>query len=254
VIEFMSRCGANVAEIQQSFDDAIHKHVARQTGTISSDHVLYVRNQNLPAQLLRLWHRNERYLDAEARPRELSFARGSTNLKNAISQIDSSADARSVLESMQTAGLLKRTARGNYLPTGESAIVDQVHPLLVEHVTKLISRLVSTVSRNIDPTGQALKLIDRHAYTAELSPSERQAFADFTRSHGMAYLQSIDDWLERKRISRSSARRSASKKSLNGVDAGVYLFAYLGDEEATLARPNTRPKPTRKESNSSTPA
>jgi hypothetical protein len=157
------------------------------------------------------------------------------SLAAAIKRIDPSADAQSVVDSMQTAGLIRRTTKGTYLPNAESAIVDHLHPLLVEHVTKLISRLVSTVSRNIDPTGRSLTLIDRHAYTADLSRSEREAFADFTRSHGMAYLQSIDDWLERKKASRLQRGRvrSTVKSAPDGVDAGVYLFAYIGDEEAT---------------------
>jgi hypothetical protein len=238
----MSRCGANVAEIEQAFDTALAALVARQAGKKPSDHVLYVRRQNLPAQLLRVWHRDARYIDEAARPRALSFRLGSNNLKSAIQRIDPSADARSVLNSMRTAGLIRRTSKGRYLPTGESAIVDQLHPLLVEHVTKLISRLVSTVTRNIDPTGTSLSLIDRHAYTSELSRSEREAFAEFTRAQGMAHLQAIDDWLERKKVSIPQRVGRVSKKATEGVDAGVYLFAYIGDEEATGSKVRKRAK------------
>ena len=231
VLQIMGCCGVTEAAIRDSFEQAMYtqKGTSPTTANQAMDS-LYIRSQNLPAQLLRVWHRDDKFIDHEARPRPLPLTRGRDNLHSVIKRIDPSADATSILRSMRAVGLIRRTSAGKYLPTSESAIIDQLHPLLLEHVTKLINRLVTTVYRNAAPTGKTLSLIERHAYVSDLSSEERVAFAEFTRSHGMAYLESIDDWLQRKRTNKRTAKRSKKPKT-GGVAAGVYLFAYLGDDE-----------------------
>lgn len=128
---------------------------------------------------------------------------------------------------MRAVGLLKRLANGKYLPTAESVTIDRLHPLAVEHVAKSLIRLVATVCRNTDPKKQAIPLIERYAYVPDLSEAETKAFAEFTRAQGMAYLESVDDWLEQRRVRRHSAQKKNSNST--GVTAGVHLVAYLGD-------------------------
>lgn len=228
VLEFMSRCGATENAIRESFENAVielrnwksRSKFQRRTG-------LGVHTQNLPALLLRAWHRDARYIDHEAKPIPLPLNRGRNNLGSVIRRIDPLADSFEILQSMKVLGLIRRTSRGRYIPTSEAAIVDQLHPLLIEHVAKLISRLISTISRNTTSKRDSLPLIDRHAYTANLNPLDRAAFAEFTRSQGIAYLESIDDWLAQRQIRQLGASGAAKTR---GVAAGVYLFAYLGDK------------------------
>jgi hypothetical protein len=230
VLEFMNRCGVSEAEIRDSFEAALAAIEGPQKGGGSKSRTsLLITTQNLPAQLLRVWHRDARYIDDEAKPRALHLTVGRANLSGAIRRIDPSVDPSQVIRSMKAAGLIRRTSNNRYIPTSETAIVDKLHPLAVEHVTKLVNRLVSTVSRNTDRESGALSLIDRHAYTSDLNPTDRVAFAEFTRERGMAYLESIDDWLEQRRVSRYRGSRAPGK----GVAAGVYLFAYLGDGDAS---------------------
>ncbi len=227
VLEFMHRCGIPDAAIRESFEKALagikHDQANAQSKRRSG---LYIQTQNLPAQLLRAWHRDARYINHEAKPRPLFLTRGRNSLRSIIKRIDPSANVSTVLQNMKTVGLIRRISNGRYIPTSESAIVDQLHPLAVEHVTRLVNRLISTVSRNTNPEGGSLSLVDRHAYTSDLSPTDRVAFAEFTRSHGMAYLESIDDWLEHRRVRK---RPTAKRAGGGGLAAGVYLFAYLGD-------------------------
>jgi hypothetical protein len=155
--------------------------------------------------------------------------------------LDPTADSAEILKSLKAVGLIKKTSNGRYLPTSQSAIVDQLHPVLVEHVARTVIRLVSTVCRNTDPSGRSLPLIERHAAIPDLNPTDRQAFAEFTRSQGMAYLESVDDWLQQRRSRRGSP---AVKSTKGGVAASVHLVAYLGDEldHATLPMRATTPR------------
>lgn len=238
VLEFMNRCGVPDAAMRDSFHAALNelRSPSRQRSSKWRNDLL-ITTQNLPAQLLRIWHRDAKYIDDDAKPLPLQMSLGRVNLSRAIRRIDPTANPSQVVQSMKAAGLIRRVEKNSYVPTSETAIVDKLHPLAVEHVTKLVNRLISTVSRNTDRDRDALSLIDRHAYTVDLNPTDRVAFAEFTRRQGMAYLESIDDWLEQRRVSRSVRARSLGK----GMAAGVYVFAYLGDGNSSLSvRPKKR--------------
>jgi hypothetical protein len=181
--------------------------------------------------------------------------KGRNSLQAIARRIDVTADAVQILQEMKVVGLIRKTSHGRYLPNSEAAIVGSLHPLAIDHIAKLVIRLVSTVSRNVDPTGKSLSLIERHAYAPDLDWSEREAFAEFTRLQGVAYLESVDNWLERRRLRRTVPRERRKGKS---VAASVHLFAYLGDDEgiemlrtpsskarATKAGPRSAAKPPR---------
>ncbi len=157
---------------------------------------------------------------------------GRNSLISLITRLDPSADPHSEVESMRSVGLLRRLPNGKYVPTAESVKIDRLHPLAIEHVAKSLIRLVTTVCRNTDPRRQSIPLIERYAYVPDLSKAEAKAFAEFTRAQGMAYLESVDDWLEQRRVGRLPAR--SARPSRVGVTAGVHLVAYLGDGAANL--------------------
>jgi hypothetical protein len=143
-------------------------------------------------------------------------------------RIDGATDATQILQEMKTVRLIRKTSHGKYLPNAEFAIVGSLHPLAIDHIAKLVIRLFGTVSRNVDPSGKALKLFERQAYAPDLDWSERAAFAEFTRTQGVAYLESVANWLQQRRLCRRASRTRPNGKQ---VAASVYAFAYLGDDE-----------------------
>jgi hypothetical protein len=245
VLEFMGRSGVAESLIRNAVDKAIASFRNRKReGAQKALDDIRIGSENVSAQLLRMWHRDSRYIDRDAKPRPLFLAKGRNSLSGIVKRLDPSMDAMSILREMRSVGLIKRTSSGTYLPTSESAIVGQLHPLAVEHVAKLVIRLVSTVGRNLDPSGQALPLIERHAYAPNLRKSDSKAFADFTRAQGMAYLQSVDDWLEHHKVREASSDNPTSNSA---IAASVHLFAYLGDSpsEAPRGRRASQKRPGR---------
>lgn len=242
VLEFMGRSGVAESLIR----DAVDKGIARfqnltKIGAQSSQDDIRMGSENVSAQLLRIWHRDSRYIDRDAKPRPMFLSKGRNSLRVAVKRLDKSADAMEILREMRSVGLIRKTSAGRYLPTSESAIVGRLHPLAVEHVAKLVIRLVSTVGRNLDPTGSALPLIERHAYAPNLNVSDSAAFAEFTRAQGMAYLKSVDDWLEHHKVRDISSNNGGSPA---GVAASVHLFAYLGDNPMDSSRKKHAAKST----------
>jgi hypothetical protein len=202
-----------------------------------------VGNENVTAELLRLWHRDERYLNSDAKPRPLSLDRGRNNLRATIRRINSNIDPDEILREIQAVKLIKKLPNGKFMPTSASAIVGKLHPLAIDHVAKIVIRLVGTMSRNVNESSRALPLIERHAYAPDLKWNERKAFAQFSRAQGMACLESIDNWLESKR-SRHDPKPRASKAV--GIPAGVHIFAYMGDFASSTPRSIQSPRATRR--------
>jgi len=229
VLDFMRISGISDQMIHESFKICMAQPKRNPAGfSRPRRDGLRIGNENLIADLLRLWHRDDRYIDADANPQPLSLDKGRKSLRAMIRRLDPAADVAEILHEMKAVRLLRKQSSGKYLPTSDSAIVGKLHPLAIDHIAKLVIRLVSTVMRNVNSADSTLRLIERHAYAPDLDAAEGRAFAEFTRSQGMAYLESVDNWLEKRRVRRTlpSLRRNST-----GIAASVHLFAYLADGE-----------------------
>jgi hypothetical protein len=249
ILEFMIRSGLSEQEVRGAVRACL-AHLAKGnggSGNSSSSEAKYVGNGNVSAELIRLWTRDGRFMDRDARPKPLPLSRGRSSLVALIGRLDPAADPYSTVESMKTVGLIRELPSGRYIPTAESVKIDRLHPLAVEHVAKSLIRMVTTVCRNTDPGRHSMPLIERYAYVPDLSRTEMKAFADFTRTQGMAYLESVDDWLQQRRVRGASNDRKRGGRS--GTTAGVHLVAYLGDPDegsrptAAIRKTSARPTP-----------
>jgi|SRR6478609_3415313 len=234
IVEFLIRSGMKNDAVQQVFFECLSEVTSSDSEPHSAQDRRFVGNGNVSAEVIRIWHRDGRFLDREARPKPLRLTRGPRSLGALVRKLDPNADHKQSIRTMRAVGLIRRLPDGRYVPTAESVTIDHLHPLAIEHVAKSVVRLVSTVCRNTDPARQSIPLIERYAYVPDLSKSEAIAFAEFTRNQGMAYLEAVDDWLERRRTRRLPKHRRESEG--DGIAAGVHTFAYLGDSGASLPK------------------
>jgi hypothetical protein len=192
----------------------------------------YLPNGDITADLLRIWHRDGRYIDHEkAQPRPLHFSKGRKTFRSIVQELSPNANARDILAFMNSAKLLKRLADGRFLPTADAATIANADSLVVEHIARSVVRLLSTVRRNAVVAPGSFPLIERYAYVSDLDRSHSRDFAEFTKTQGLAYLKAVDDWMEQRRASRARM----PKKARSGVVAGVQIVAYLGDRSDASA-------------------
>jgi hypothetical protein len=233
ILGFMLRTGFDRQRLESDFRSCLEELITRGSKSIPKTRIdAHPEEDFSAAAVIKIWHRHRRFLDSDAHPLPLRLYGRAPSLERLILAHDQKVDVPKLIESLKTAKLIRRTARGRYLPTKEFATINQVHPLMVEHVSKSIVRLVETVVRNTSPSKRMPPLIERFARVPDLSRSEAKAFAVFTHQQGLAYLQSVDDWLETRRVS-SGAKKSRGKSK--HVGAGVHLYAYMGNESDDLA-------------------
>jgi hypothetical protein len=204
----------------------------------------YSPHGDISADLLRLWHRDGRYINAsDAKPRALLLSTGRNSIKSLIRRLSPSADAANVIAFMKSARLIKRTTNGRYLPnTADASAITRLDPFVSEHLARSVIRLFSTVRRNTLEAPAPQSLIERYAYVSDLKLSDRTAFAAFSKSQGLAYLHAIDDWMEQRRCANL---RQSIKTTERGVVAGVQVVAYLGDQEPDLEQFHTEHRSAR---------
>jgi len=228
VVYFMSRSGMNVAQIENSFRDAVRSASARKrTSSTRSFAPPDIGSDTVAGAVLRAWHREKSYIDEEARPIPLRMAGSPRGLAALMRRQDPKCDVRALTKGMLTVGLIRRRRNGEFLPVTESATIRQLHPLLIDHVAKSVMRLVETVYRNTDPLTATTPMIERYAHVPDLDSADAEEFATFAQQQGAAYLEAIDDWLETRRIKPKSGKKGITT---NKVAAGVHLVAYLGDQ------------------------
>jgi hypothetical protein len=226
VLEFLARSGVSESSIRDSFEKGLVRSRSFRNARTSGDG-RYQKSGDISAHLLRLWHRDARYVTgSDSSPRPLLLVKGKNSLRNLIRALDPSADASEVLRNMKMVGLIRKTKGGRYLPTASATVVPGLHPWATEHAARSVIRLVSTVFRNANRDGDDPPLLERYSYVPDLSPEEGREFAEFSRSQGQAYLDTLDDWLEQRRI-RDSGVASGNRK--RGIAAGVHVIAYLAD-------------------------
>jgi hypothetical protein len=232
VLEFLVGAGASEASIRKSFESGLARsRKVRVAGRKKKTDGQYRKSGDVSAQLLRIWHRDVRLVSSRSLgPRSLSLQGGKNSLCKLVEKIDPDADAMLILRRMEHAGLIRQTKGGRYLPTANATVIPRLHPWVMEHAAKSVIRLVSTVFRNANREAGDPPLLERYSYVPDLSPEEGRQFAEFSRAQGQVYLDTIDDWLEQRRVPRVDARR---RRAARGVPAGVHVITYLGEQSVS---------------------
>jgi len=245
IVTFMNRIGMSMEDIEAEFHNCTRGALSSRTRTRKSPrNKLAYGCDTVAGAVLRAWHRNPQFLDTAARPLPLPMSGAKPSLTGLVHSQNRRADAKGVITSMLNAGLLKKHGKAAYLPTRESATVQLLDPLSVDHIAKAVIRLVETASRNVENSRGKVSLIERYAHVPDLKASDARAFAAFSRQQGQACLDTIEDWLESRQLKPLSQRSYASG---NGVTAGVHIFAYLGEpilRKKRVARNPGKRRPT----------
>jgi hypothetical protein len=229
VTAFMKRTGMTDSEIREIFSQCVSKTEPNESSRkVSEKPGLAYGCDTVAGAVLRAWHKIPKYVDSEARPISLRVDGSEPNLTSLILSQDSYADVKDVIQSMLKAKLLRRHGAKSYLPEKDAATIGTLSPLAIDHIAKTVMRLVETATRNVARSRHKLQLIERYAHVPDLTKTESKAFAVFSREQGQACLDAVEDWLEARQAKH--ARRIAQRKG--AINAGVHIFAYLGEPRA----------------------
>lgn len=233
VLHFLERSGLSRRQIKVAFDKSMEE-LANADSRQSWIKIASPRpgDETVESGVLRMWHRHPKYLNSDAQPVAIRLYGRAPSVESLVRMQKTGSDPRRTIIALKNVGLIRRLPSGRYVPLQDAAMVGKLHSLSVGHAGKAVMRLLGTVLRNT--SGKRVRLIERTARVPDLDAKEAKAFADFTRKQGLAYLQSVDDWLETR---RKNAKPKNGKPRRNTTGAGVHLFAYIGDEVDDVLTP-----------------
>ena len=235
VIDFLCAAGADEAEIRGIVDKRLGK--ARSESNKVARRGAGRGDDTVTAAVLHRWHRDRDLLDADANPKPLRLYGPAPSVESIAKSERPSGSAKSIVTELVSLGLIRKASPGLFLPKARVATIGVLHPVLIEHVSQSLVRLLETVQSNTSRAPDAAPLIERFTHIPDLPASLAGDFRNFSQEHGSAFLASVDDWLE--------ARRARNLKWKKGrtLSAGVHVYAYVGRPKSTASR-KEKPRPT----------
>jgi hypothetical protein len=176
------------------------------------------------ARILRTWHLETRFLTTRGDPRPLKM-RGRDSLRSLILCHFPPRKVSLVINTMKRNGLVTHRRSGFWIPTSMYARTPKPTVELLSHFAEGVSRLAETVGKNTTSKRADDLLLERAAQVSDLPVTEAKAFRRYVQTQGMAFLTTVDDWLE-------SRSKNTTKKSKGVCHAGVFTFAFVDDKRS----------------------
>jgi len=220
VIDFLAAAGTPEQEIR----DIVEKRLSEITKEADVNVGQRGRrgDDTVSAAVLHRWHRDRSLLDQFANPKPLRLFGRAPSVESIVKSERPRRPSREIVSDMRALGLVREIGEGRFLPKARVATIGTMHPVLIEHVSKSLIRLLETVQSNTSAAVHAPPLIERFTHIPDLPISKLDEFRKFSQEHGSAFLASVDDWLEARRV------RNSSRKSAQGTQAGIHVYAYVG--------------------------
>jgi hypothetical protein len=174
------------------------------------------------ATAIQRWYIERRLTTSDGSPKPLRLLGPAPSVESLLRRGKSATPARSIAAELLKLKLLKRTRKGEYLPTGRHIIIHRHHPFTYEQPARTMVRLLRTVGQNASVNSSKEVLIERCARVKQLPQKKLQEFRDFTNQQGEVFIDSVNDWLE------SHNTGEVSKRKSNVTEAGVHVFAFTG--------------------------
>jgi hypothetical protein len=174
------------------------------------------------ALVLDAWHRDRRYLTMSGTPRPVRLLGPAPSVEALVRLQRSTRHTSDVARRLEKLRLVVPCGRRLYKPASDAAVISARDPFILQHAARALLTLVETVHKNIDQTRDRGPLIERFAEVPDLPRKHIAEFQTFTQTQGRTFLRTVNDWLESRRVRRSSRRVVKGT-----VRAGIHTYAYV---------------------------
>jgi hypothetical protein len=172
------------------------------------------------------WQRSAKYLDDEGNPLKIPARGKAPSIEALFREVKRKDYFSDGFRHLRQLGRIRRTKDGLYLPANEVTIIRDLRPEMVEVVVQTIYRLVATVLHNTSfKSKNAIRLVERTTSVPDLPESEMLAFKLFAREQGGALINTMNEWLERRRGDGKARRKSSGQ-----LTAGLHVFSFVEKE------------------------
>jgi len=187
-------------------------------------------NLNKIVAILTGWHTDSDYTGPYGVPLEIQL--------NDSSEIDFSTLARRhagdsvepqvLLEEMVTAKVVRETERGWYRALTRYFIPEGSAPAGLEHLSRTLQDLVTTIEHNMMVRSSSEKMFERHVYTEDgIRSEDLPRFEAFARERALILLEEIDNWLSH--LDKPAGNLADTERISTGL--GIFHYIHRGDRD-----------------------
>lgn len=212
---FLINQGATRNEIARVINRAIESAGTRAVDAADLE-TLYVEI----SKLLHAWYQEPDYLDRLGRPIRLRAAGAKASIQSLATIAGVDRPARDLVRSLLFQGLVRRDAKGGYVPTKSVATLRATGPEITGYLGQSILQLLSTLQSN-RRAGRAGPMLERAAIVQDLPASQISEFRRFSTAQGSSFVSSANEWLEARRSTK------ATRQMEDVVTAGIHVFAFV---------------------------
>lgn len=231
MLELKLKSGASVEEVRVFLDACLSQALAlfKASGPLPNIDLYGL------AAILRSWHSEATFLGPDGHPRTLQ----ANELRKLIAIHFAKGEFRSVRARLIASNLIKRQGTRGWLPAARYALVPKPTTELLSHMAEGVGRLAETVMRNTETRRKEDLLFERGCKVYRLPTTHASGFREYLRKQGMAFLTSIDDWLESRAVRANNTR-------VKTCSAGAYAFGYIDDDKIQGRQAITQNRTARK--------
>jgi hypothetical protein len=196
------------------------KEIARQRGRLASADEAPSAKTNDATRLLSGWHQDPKYLDAKGSPMPLVERGPAPSFEALFQRYGGDTPFQTLLKELRAAGSIATNDAGKLVATRR---YHMPAPMSEENIRLFGSNLFEharTLERNI--TGRAeQRRFEGLAIDDRVQPAAANEFSRFLNERGQQFLEEIDDWLARHRV-------TAMDSDSVPIRLGVGLYAIDG--------------------------
>jgi hypothetical protein len=220
VFEFMLLTGlsrkATTQIVHSALDGASKSKVEATSFSRPSDLVA-------ACMVLDRWRKTPGYVDQLAQPRPVKMY-GPAPSVQALLLAERHATRSSLKpEHLKAIGLVTHVGAGRYKPSKPHGVVSDLNPAFQHQVAHSLFMLLRTIRSNMAVSNKKDRWIERFAEIPDLPLVHADAFREFAKRQGHVLLQTVNDWLEARRL----PVKAVGKRKTTA--AGIHVYAYLGD-------------------------
>jgi hypothetical protein len=174
------------------------------------------------SELLTTWHQNPAYIDTLGNPLPIKLHGPRPSFRHLARQAQIELDESYLVAELERLGAVSIDRRNLISVHMRSFPVYEDKRLAVEHTLATLNGFIKTLRHNlISAPANSDQLFHRIACNRDFDNREIPALKIKVKRNGQSFLESFDNWLTRKALSKPRNRKSRAKRSK--VSIGVYL-------------------------------
>jgi hypothetical protein len=187
----------------------------------NGSHTLYPYTAAI-GELFTAWHQKPNYVDERGNPARLKILGRSPSFKALAQTMVPKVDQSYLLSELERLGAISIEEPGYVSLHMRSVPMYEDKRLAAQHTLSILRGFIRTLRHNLESAASnSDQLFHRIAWSDDFDAEEVSALKARIKRHGQSFLESFDDWIGRKSVSKS-ANRTAKKKRTQ-VTIGLYI-------------------------------